>query len=289
MDRPRRSALFLPASNARALEKARSLPCDAVILDLEDAVAPETKSVARDAAVRAIRAGGFGRRELVVRVNGPDTPWGADDLEALSRVAPDAVLIPKVSDGATLQACAAALGPGVRLWAMIESCTAVLRLDALGAASGASGCVAWVVGPNDLAREMRCRPGADRAPLLPALALTVLAARAHGLAVLDGVFNDISDADGLAHECRQGAALGFDGKTLIHPAQIVAANAAFGPGPDEMAWARRVVAAFEAPENAGQAVLRLDGRMVELLHLAQARALIAFYAAITAPETLPRP
>ncbi len=289
MHRPRRSALFMPATNARAIDKARTLPCDVVILDLEDAVAAPDKAAGRAAAVQAIRDGGFGRRELVVRINGLDTPWGAADLGALSQAAPDAVLVPKVADPAVLQACAAALGQAAPLWAMIESCAAVLRLDALGATSRAAGDAVWVVGPNDLAREMGCRPGAGRASLAPALALTVMAARAHGLAVLDGVFNDIADPEGLADECRHGADLGFDGKTLIHPGQIAAANAAFGPDPAQLAWARRVVVAFAAPENAGRAVLQVDGRMVELLHLAQAEALIAFEAATAAPETRPPP
>ncbi len=283
--RPRRSALYLPASNARALEKSRTLACDVVILDLEDAVAPDAKAEARAAAVEAVRAGGFGLREVVVRVNGLDTPWGAADLGAMAQARPDAVLAPKISAPGDLAAYARALGAEVRLWAMIETCRAVLALDALGAASAEAGVVAWVVGANDLAKEMRCTPGPDRTPLVPALAGAVTAARAYGLAVLDAVYNDIADASGLARECAQGAAFGFDGKSLIHPSQIEAANAAFRPGPDVIAWARTVAAAFDLPENAGKGVLKVEGRMVERLHLEDARRVLALADAIAARES----
>lgn len=282
--RPRRSALYMPAANARAIEKARELACDVVILDLEDAVAPDAKETARGQAVEAVRAGGFGPREVVIRVNGLDTPWGAADLGAAAAAGPDAVLVPKVSAPEDLAAYAAALGGGARLWAMIETCLAVLRLDALGAAAADSGAEAWVVGSNDLAKEMRCSPGVERAPLQPALALAVTAARAHGLAVLDGVFNDIADADGFARQCAQGLAFGFDGKTLIHPSQIDPANRAFTPDAVEVAQARAVAAAFDRPENAGKGVLKVEGRMVERLHLAEARRLIAVAEAIAAYE-----
>jgi citrate lyase subunit beta/citryl-CoA lyase len=279
--RPRRSALYLPASNPRAIEKARTLACDVVILDLEDAVAPDAKADARALAVEAVKTGGFRPRELVVRVNGLDTPWGAEDLGAVSLARPDAVLIPKVSAPSDFKPYA---GVGAPLWAMIETCAAVFALDAIGQASAAANVAVWVIGTNDLAKEMRCHPGADRAPLQPALAMSVMAARAHGLAILDGVWNDIADLAGLARECGQGAAFGFDGKTLIHPGHLADANAAFAPDPEAVAWARTVVAAFDAPESAGKGVLKVEGRMVERLHLAQARRLIAVAQAIAAHE-----
>jgi len=279
--RPRRSALYLPASNARAIEKARTLACDVVILDLEDAVAPEAKDAARAMAVEAARVGGFGPRELVIRVNGLDTPWGADDLAAVSGAGPDAVLIPKVSAPSDLAPYA---GVGAPLWAMIETCAAVFALGAIGQASASGQVGVWVIGANDLAKEMRCVPGPDRAPLQPALALSVMAARAHGVSILDGVWNDIADLTGLERECAQGAAFGFDGKTLIHPSHLAAANAAFTPDPQAVAWARTVVAAFDSPESAGKGVLKVEGRMVERLHLAQAQRLIAVAQAIAAQE-----
>jgi citrate lyase subunit beta/citryl-CoA lyase len=276
--RPRRSALYMPASNARALDKARTLACDVVILDLEDAVAPDAKEAARSQAVEAARAGGFGRREVVVRVNGLSTPWGEADLAAAAACEPDAILVPKISGPADLAAYDRALQGRTRLWAMMETCAAVFALDALAGAGGRLE--ALVVGGNDLAKEMRCRPGVDRLPLAAALSLTVAAARAHGLAAIDGVFNEIEDADGFARQCAQGADFGFDGKSLIHPSQIGPANAAFSPDPQEVAWAHIVVAAFDSPENAGKGVLRVEGGMVELLHLDEARRLIAVSEAI---------
>lgn len=272
--RPRRSVLFLPATNPRAVAKARTLPCDAVVLDLEDAVGPAHKAAARDAAVAVLREGGFGPRETAVRINALATPWGEDDLRAVCDAGAAAVVLPKVSSPADLDR-AGALRGGARLWCMIETCAAIMHLPALGEASGPAGADLWLVGANDLAKEMRCRPGLDRAPLYPALALTVMAARAHGLSVVDAVFNDIADEDGFARECAQGARLGFDGKSLIHPGQIAAANAAFGPSPEDLAGARDIVAAFESPENLGKGVISLAGRMVERLHLEEARRLIA--------------
>lgn len=282
--RPRRSALYLPASNTRAIEKARALPCDVVILDLEDAVAPDAKDEARAGAVAAVKAGGFGGREVVIRVNGLDTPWGAGDLAAAAGARPDAVLIPKVSTPEDLAAVRTRLPDPLPIWAMIETCAAVFRLDALGAESVNVGVDAWVIGSNDLAKEMRCALSVERAPLMTALSLSLMAARAHRLAIIDGVFNEIADSDGLARQCAQAAALGFDGKSLIHPSQIEPANAAFTPDPDAVAWARTVVQAFEAPEAAGKGVLKVDGRMVERLHLAEARRLIGVAEAIAARE-----
>ena len=282
--RPRRSALYLPASNARAADKARALPCDVVILDLEDAVAPDAKAEARALAVSAVQTGGYGARELVIRANGLDTPWGRDDLAAIAAVRPDAVLIPKISAPADIQDVRAAIGPDLPIWAMIETCAAMFALEAIGAASAAAGVSVWVIGSNDLAKEMRCALTTDRAPLLTALSLSVMAARAHDMTILDGVFNDIADAEGLAHQCAQGAMFGFDGKTLIHPGQIEVTNRAFSPDPEAVAWARVVVEAFAQPGTGDKGVLRVEGRMVERLHLAQAQRLIAIAGAITVRE-----
>ena len=281
---PRRSVLYLPGSNARAIEKVLTLPCDVVVLDLEDSVAPDAKLAARALACEAVRLGGFGSRELVIRVNGLDTAWGAGDLAAAADAGPDAVLVPKVDAPEDLAAYRRALGPATPLWAMIETCQAIFALDALGRASGGLEVACWVIGINDLIKEMRCRPVADRGPLLPSLAMSVMAARAHGLGIIDGVYNDIPDLDGLARECVQGADLGFDGKSLIHPTHLEIANRIFSPEPEAVVWARTVARAFDSPENAGKGVLKVEGRMVERLHLAQAERLIAVADAIAAQE-----
>ncbi len=274
--RRRRTALYMPASNARAIAKARTLDCDVAILDLEDAVAPDEKARARAQVMDEVRAGGFGPRELVVRINALDTPWGADDAAAVRGIGADAVLVPKMSNVANLAATRAALGAdGPPIWAMIETCDGVLALPALGGAAREMRLAALIAGTNDLAKEMRCRPGADRMPLIPALVGIVMAARAGGMVALDGVCNALDAPERLAAECAQGAALGFDGKTLIHPAQIAAARAAFGPSAAELAWAHAVIAAFAAPENADKGAIRLDGQMVERLHLAEAEAVVA--------------
>ena len=281
--RPRRSALYLPASNARAVAKARTLPCDVVILDLEDAVAPEAKAAARGAAALAVREGGFGGRELVIRVNALSTEWGAADCAALADAQPAAVLLPKVDDAESVAAYASRL-PGLRLWAMVETPRAVLRLDSLAAAPGLA---VLVMGTNDLAKDLGARPGPDRLPLLGFLAQAVSAARAHGLAALDGVYNAFEDADGFARECAQSVQFGFDGKTLIHPSQVDACNAAFSPSAEEVAWAETVERAFAAPEAAGRGAIRIDGRMVERLHLDQAWRTLAIARAVrhAAPGT----
>ena len=272
----RRSALYMPASNARAIAKARTLDCDVVILDLEDAVAPDEKAAARDRVVEAVREGGFGERELVVRVNGLDTPWYADDIAAIRKTGAAAMLVPKVSSVADLLAVRASLGEdGLPIWAMIETCAAILALPALSAAAAQTHLTALIVGTNDLAKEMRCRLGADRMPLIPALTATIMAARAAGIVALDGVCNALDDPPRFAAECAQGATLGFDGKTLIHPSQIDVANAGFGPTEEELAWARKVVAAFARSESADKGAIRLDGQMVERLHLVEAEATLA--------------
>ncbi|CAN7500948.1 CoA ester lyase [Phenylobacterium sp. LjRoot225] len=281
-NRPRRSALYMPASNARAIEKAKTLACDVVILDLEDAVAPEAKAEARQLAVEAVKAGGFGAREVVIRINGRDTPWGAADLGAAAAAGADAVLVPKVASPDDLAHYAAPLQGKTRLWAMIETCAAIFALDALGRAAPSAKNDVWIVGSNDLVKEMRCRARPDRAPLVPALSLAVMAAHANGVAILDGVYNDIPNLEGLARECEQGLDLGMDGKSLIHPTHLEAANRAFTPTAEGVAWARTVASAFAAPENTGKGVLKVDGKMVERLHLAEAERLIAISEAIAA-------
>jgi len=268
--RPRRSALFMPASNARAVEKARSLDCDVVILDLEDSVAPDLKAAAREQAIAAAAAGGFGARELLVRVNALDTSWGGDDCRAVADAGFAAVVLPKVSHVADLEAARALLGTAP-LWAMIETCAGILNLPAIVASAEANRLEGLLVGTNDLAKEMRCTPGPERTPLLGHLAMIVTAARSAGLIALDGVCNVIEDGEILAAECAQGAAFGFDGKSLIHPAQIAAANRAYAPTADAVAWAERIIAAFALPENAEKGVIRVDSEMVELLHLEQAK------------------
>lgn len=274
--RPRRSALYLPALNARAVAKARELPCDVVILDLEDAVAPEAKLAARAAALAAIREGGFGTRELVIRANALSSDWGADDCAALAAARPDAVLLPKVDDGAAVAAYAALL-PGVALWAMVETPRALLRLESL---AGGPQLEALVMGTNDIAKDLGMRAGPDRLPFLGFLAQSVAAARAYGLVILDGVYNAIDDVEGFARECAQGVLFGFDGKTVIHPSQVVPCNAAFSPADEEIAWAATVERAFAAPEAAGRGAIRVEGRMVERLHLDQARRTLAIATAI---------
>ena len=270
-----RSALFLPASNPRAIAKARRLDSDAVILDLEDAVAPDAKAVARGAAVAAVREGGFGERVLVVRTNGFDSPHAAEDLAALSETRPAAVLIPKVDDVATLAAARTALGPDVPLWAMIETCRGILSLGAIAQAARELGLTALIAGTNDLAKEMRLPSPPAPEALLPLRVQIVVAARSAGLIALDGVCNALDAPDRLATECAEGRRLGFDGKTLIHPNQIAAANAGFGPDAAEIAWARRVVEAFADPEQAALGAIRLDGQMVERLHLTEAERILA--------------
>lgn len=284
LNRPRRSALYMPASNAKAVEKARSLDADVIILDLEDAVAPEMKPAAREAAVAAVKAGGFGAREVVIRVNGIDTPWGADDLAAAAEAGPDAVLVPKVNDAADVRLYDQHLGaapPSTRLWTMIETAKAAFHLWEIAEARHGTRLSAWVMGVNDFAKEMRARQTPDRAPFLPLLTLSVAAARAHGLTILDGVHNDIEDLAALEAVCVQGVDFGFDGKTLIHPKHLEICNRVFSPSPEDVAWSHAVIAAFNAPENAGKGALRVDGKMAERLHLAQAQRLVAVAEAIS--------
>ncbi|WP_293882436.1 CoA ester lyase [Sphingomonas sp.] len=284
-DRPRRSVLYLPASNPKAIAKARTLPADVIVLDLEDSVAPEAKASARDAAVAVVREGGFGNREVVIRVNGENTAWGADDLAAVVSSGADAILVPKVSGPADIEFYNAALKdapPTTALWAMIETCACVSQLDAIAARAGSTRLSLFVMGVNDLAKEMRARLTPERTPFLPVLTLAVCAARAHDMAILDGVCNEFRDIDAFKAEAAQGLSFGFDGKTLIHPDQIAPCNAIFSPSADELAWADALVAAFALPENAGKGAIRVDGQMAELLHLEQAERLLAVAARISA-------
>jgi citrate lyase subunit beta / citryl-CoA lyase len=269
----RRSVLYVPGSNERALEKAKGLGADALIYDLEDAVAPDVKAAARQNVVNAINAKGFGFSEIVVRINGLTTPYCADDLEAALRMKPTAILLPKVERAADLDEVrnrAKALGPGegIELWAMIETPLSLFNLKEIAAAGQSSvlPLTCFVLGTNDLIKSMRSKPGPNRAELLGPLSLSVAAARAFGITAVDGVFNAFQDSAGFKAECEQGLRLGMDGKTLIHPSQIAICNEVFSPAPEEIKAAREIVAAFALPENAGKGAINLNGRMVELLH-----------------------
>lgn len=280
--RPRRSVLYMPGSNERVLEKAKSLPADCLILDLEDAVAPEQKAVARDAVCRAVSGGGYGERELIIRVNGLATPWGEADLMAAAAVRPDAILLPKVQtpdDIATVRGvlAAAEASEKLALWAMMETPLAILNARDIAAAGPADtfplNC--FIMGTNDLAKDTRAALTPGREAMIAWLSLSVAAARAFGLDIVDGVYNSFKDEEGFLAECRQGLALGMDGKTLIHPSQIEPCNQIFSPAPDEIAWATKIIAAFAEPENQGKGAITVDGRMVELLHVEIARRTVA--------------
>lgn len=282
--RPRRSLLYIPGSNARALEKAKALPADGLILDLEDAVAPEAKDAARAAVCAAMRQG-FGKREVIVRINALDSAWGERDLLETAAAKPDAILIPKVASERDVHRVEQRLmhvpeAAGVAIWAMIETPRAVLDSSGIAAAGGRLACL--VLGTNDLVKELGAIHTKDRANLFYILGQTVLAARAHGLAVIDGVHNDIADSEGFALACAQARSFGFDGKTVIHPSQLGASNAAFAPTAEDIAAAMRIVAAFEAPENQGKGAIKVDGRMVERLHEEMARKTLALAEAIAA-------
>ncbi|MGA7681059.1 MAG: CoA ester lyase [Pseudolabrys sp.] len=285
--RPRRSVLYMPGSNVRALEKAKTLPVDGVIVDLEDSVAPEAKETARKQAADAVKAGGFGGREVFIRINGVDSPWHADDLSAAARAAPDVILVPKVSTPDTLELIGRRLldmstDRKTRVWAMIETPLAIFNILSIAAEARDSETrlSGFVMGTNDLAKDTRARLVPGRAPMLPWLSMCVAAARVYGIDILDGVYNDIGNADGFINECRQGVDLGFDGKTLIHPSQIEPCNTAFSPSPAEVEWARKMIKAFDLPENKGKGVVSVDGRMVERLHADMARRTVAIAEAI---------
>lgn len=273
--RPRRSLLYVPASNARALEKARTLAADGFIVDLEDAVLPEAKPAARAAAAQLIRAGGFGGREVIVRVNALDTPWIKDDLDALSDAKAPAVLVPKVNSPDDVRRVAGALShaDGVRLWAMMETPLSILHAREIAACG--PPLAGFVVGTNDLAKDLRCAHPADRAPMMMALQTCVMAGRAYGLTVIDGVHIDLDDDAGFLESCRASRALGFDGRSLIHPKQIAVANEVYAPSAADIARARKIVAAHRAAAADGKAVVVVDGRLVEFLHVSEAERLLA--------------
>lgn len=278
--RPWRSVLYIPGSKERALEKAKTLPVDAIIFDLEDAVAAEEKPAARALLADTLANGDYGARARIVRINGLDTEWGRADAEAVAGMNADAVLLPKVGGPADLDALAAITGD-MPIWAMMETPQGILNAAAIAAHPKLQG---FVMGTNDLAKELTCRFRADREPLLTSLQLCLLAARAEGIVAVDGVYNAFKDEDGLRTECAQGRDMGFDGKTLIHPAQLAIANAAFAPSADEIDLARRQIAAFEEAEAAGQGVAVVDGRIVENLHIVTARQTLAKADAIAVLE-----
>ncbi len=283
--RPRRSVLYMPGSKARALEKARTLPADALILDLEDAVGPNEKTAARAMVAEAVAAGGFGPREVIVRINGLDTEWGAEDLDAACAAGPDAILAPKIETPEQLREIerrmeAAGAPETCAIWAMMETPRGVLNAAAVAAATPRLAC--FVMGTNDLVKELRAEHTPDRLPMVPSLGICLLAARAWGLVCLDGVYNAYLDEEGLRAACVQGREFGFDGKTLIHPAQLAVANEAFSPSEEAVALARRHVAAYEQAIAEGKGLAVVDGRIVENLHVESARQLLAQAEAIAA-------
>jgi citrate lyase subunit beta / citryl-CoA lyase len=287
--RPRRSLLYVPGSNPRALDKARTLDADGLILDLEDAVAPDAKVAARERVVAAVRAGGWGPREVLVRANAADTPWGADDLAALAGSGADGIVLSKVERPETVHAAEAALTAAgapdsLALWCMIETPLGVLNSAAIAGSS--ARLAGLILGTSDLAKDLRAAHEPGRQPLLTALGLCLLAGRAYGLAVIDGVHLDLDDEAGFAESCRQGAALGFDGKSLIHPKTLAAANAAFAPSTEAVETALRVIAAHAAALAAGQGVTVVDGRLVEALHVSDAERVVAMHRAIAERSAL---
>ncbi len=280
--RPRRSVLYMPAANERALEKAKTIPADALIFDLEDAVAPDAKEAARANACAAAASGAYGRREVTIRCNGLDTPWGAADVAAAATSGAAAVVIPKVGSVAYLDEVSAALDaagapPSMRIWAMIETPTAILDVRAIAAHPRVP---VLVMGTNDLAKELRAALVPGRHPLVPHLAAALLAAREAGVAILDGVYNDVKDLDGFRAECVQGFQMGFDGKTLIHPGQVEPCNEVWAPSPADIEYAERVIAAFDQAVAEGRGVVTVDGRMIENLHVDNARRTLAVARAI---------
>jgi citrate lyase subunit beta / citryl-CoA lyase len=277
ISRPVRSALYLPASNPKAIAKARTLPVDAIILDLEDAVAPSAKDIARQGACAALTEGGFGGRKIIVRINGRGTAWHETDLAAIAACGPDGILVPKINGAADVSALHLALEatPRIELWAMIETCASLANLFEIAALSSSTRLSTFVMGTNDLASEMRARVGTGRVALQFALGWAIAAGRASRLTLLDGVFNDLDDLENFERECAEGAMLGFDGKTLIHPKQIEFCNRAYSPSAAEIEWSRSVVNAFDEAENAALGAIQLQGRMVERLHLEHARRVLA--------------
>ena len=276
--RPRRSMLYMPGSNARALDKGRSLACDALIMDLEDAVAPDAKEEARGQIVAALKEGGYGQREILVRTNGLDTPWGYDDIVAAATSGAHGILLPKVEGATMIQQAerimdAAGAPADQAIWCMMETPLGILNAQDIGSASARVG--GFVMGTSDLAKDMHGHHTRDRVPFQSSLSHCVLVARAYGLAVVDGVHLDLDDAEGFAYACQQGLEMGFDGKTLIHPKTIDKANEVFGPSEAEVAWAKTIIDAFEAAQKEGKGVVVVNGKLVENLHVAEAKRLVA--------------
>ncbi len=285
--RPRRSVLYMPGSNARALEKARSLPADGLILDLEDAVAPDAKEEGRKLVVAALKEGGYGKRELLLRVNGADTPWGEADLVAAATSGAHGVLLPKISNAAEVHAAQATLEAngapdGLAIWCMMETPAGILHAEEIAAASPRLG--GFVMGTSDLTKDLQAAHTPLRLPMLTSLGLCLLAARAHGLAIVDGVYLDLGDADGFAAACQQGAELGFDGKTLIHPKQIGAANTTFAPSEEELAFSHKIIEAHKAAAAEGKGVVVVDGKLIENLHVQNAERIVQMATAIVEME-----
>jgi len=283
--RPRRSVLYMPGANARALEKSRSLSADALIFDLEDAVAPDAKAMARTQVIQAVEAGGYAKREIFVRTNGLNTPWGYDDLVAVAKAGPDAVLLPKVESAETVrQAESVLVSHGaprdMAIWCMMETPRAMLHAEEIADASPRLG--GLVMGTSDLAKDLQAQHTAMRLPLITALGLCLLAARAARIAILDGVFLDLNDHEGFVDSCRQGAELGFDGKTLIHPKQLAAANEVFAPSEEELRLSRRIIDAYAQAEAEGKGVVLVDGKLIEKLHVDHAKRVVALADAIAA-------
>ncbi|MGH6907927.1 MAG: HpcH/HpaI aldolase/citrate lyase family protein [Aestuariivirga sp.] len=283
--RPRRSVLYMPGANERALEKAKTIAADALILDLEDSVAPDAKAEARAKVAAAVAARGYGRRELIIRINGLDTPWGVDDLKMAAEVSPDAVLVPKVArpgDIVSASRIHGAMGgaASTRMWAMMETPMAIFNVREIASVHQVARLSCLVLGTNDLQKESRALATGGRFAILPWLSMTLLAARAYGLDVIDGVYNDFRDEAGFRTECEQGRTLGMDGKTLIHPAQVPVCNELFSPAAEEVAWSRKIREAFALPENAAKGVITVEGRMVERLHLAMADRVVSIAEAI---------
>ena len=279
MPRPYRSVLYIPASKERALDKARSLDVDAIIFDLEDAVTPDAKVEARDTLKAALKEGGYGARAKIIRLNGLDSAWGREDAEAMKDAAADAFLLPKVGSAADVEALAAIIGKDKDIWAMIETPMGVMKAEEIAAHPQMKG---FVAGTNDLAKELNCRFRADRLPMITSLSMMLLAAKAHGIVAIDGVYNQFKDDEGLAAECAQGRDMGFEGKTLIHPAQVAVCNEAFSPSAEEIDLAERQIAAFEETQASGQGVAVVDGKIVENLHVETARKILALAEAVSA-------
>ncbi len=287
--RPRRSVLYMPGANERALEKAKTLPADSLILDLEDAVAPEAKAEARERVCNAVKAGGYGPRELIIRVNGHDTEWGKADIRAAAQAEPDAILAPKVATADDIRWLDEEIAEGgasqkTQLWVMIETPLSILNIKEIAAAAKTTRLAGFVMGSNDLIKDFRAEPMPGRENLAACYTLAIAAARAYDLLVFDGVYNDIANAEGFVAEAKQARAFGFDGKTLIHPSQVEPCNTIFAPAAEAVTQAKDVIAAFADPANAGKGVLKVNGKMTELLHLAQAKRTVAVADAIAARE-----